>query len=141
MPPKPTPPGICDQLTADRDLAAFVLFSSAAGILGNPGQANYAAANAFLDALAQHRHRRQRRATSLAWGYWQTPTGMTAHLGSVDQARLTRTGLTPITTEHGLALFDAALSRQQPALFASPISPSALARQARQNTLPRSCRP
>jgi acyl transferase domain-containing protein/acyl-CoA synthetase (AMP-forming)/AMP-acid ligase II/NADPH:quinone reductase-like Zn-dependent oxidoreductase/acyl carrier protein len=124
-----------DQLTADRDLAAFVLFSSAAATLGSPGQANYAAANAFLDALAQHQHRRQRRATSLAWGYWETPTGMTGHLGSIDQARVTGNSLTPITNDHGLALFDAALSRQQPALFASPISASALARQARQNTL------
>jgi mycoketide-CoA synthase len=124
-----------DQLTADRDLAAFVLFSSAAATLGSPGQANYAAANAVLDALAQHQHRRQRRATSLAWGYWETPTGMTGHLGSIDQARVTGNSLTPITNDHGLALFDAALSRQQPALFASPISASALARQARQNTL------
>jgi NAD(P)-dependent dehydrogenase (short-subunit alcohol dehydrogenase family) len=95
-------------LTADRDLAAFVLFSSAAGILGSPGQANYAAANAFLDALARHRDHTQRRGTSVAWGYWQTPSGMTAHLNTTDVTRLTSTGLTPITSEHGLALFDAA---------------------------------
>jgi NADPH:quinone reductase-like Zn-dependent oxidoreductase/acyl carrier protein len=123
-----------DQLTADRDLQAFVLFSSAAAILGAPGQANYAAANAFLDALAQQQHRRHRRITSLAWGYWQTPTGMTAQLPSLRQA--TRSGLAPIATDHGLALFDAALSRQQPVLFVSPISRSALASKARQNTLP-----
>src|SRR5262249_19492474 len=79
-----------DRLTRDRDLDAFVLFSSAAGVIGTPGQANYAAANAFLDAVAQQRHRHHLRATSLAWGYWQTPTGMTAHLTSIDQARITR---------------------------------------------------
>ena len=125
-----------DQLTRDQDLDAFVLFSSAAGVLGTPGQANYAAANAVLDAVAQQRHRHHRRATSLAWGYWQTPTGMTAHLTSIDQARLTRNSFTPITTEHGLALFDAALPQQRPALVVSPFPTRALARLARQNALP-----
>ncbi len=122
-------------LTAERDLAAFVLFSSAAGILGSPGQANYAAANAFLDALARHRHHTQRRATSVAWGYWQTPSGMTAHLNTTELTRLTSTGLTPITNEHGLALFDAALTSQRPNLLASPFNAGALNRHARNNTL------
>jgi polyketide synthase 12 len=122
-----------DQLTADRDLQAFVLFSSAAATLGTPGLGIYTAANAFLDALAQQRHRRQRRAISLAWGYWQAPIGMSPQLPSMRQ--VTRSGLAPIITDHGLALFDAALSHQQPALFASPISRSALARKARQNAL------
>jgi mycoketide-CoA synthase len=125
-----------DQLTRDKDLEAFVLFSSAAGVLGTPGQANYAAANAFLDALAQQRQRHHCRATSLAWGYWQTPTGMTAHLTSIDQARLARNSFTPITTEQGLALFDAALPQQRPAMVVSPFRARALARQARQNALP-----
>ncbi|WP_158015200.1 type I polyketide synthase [Mycobacterium basiliense] len=125
-----------DQLTRDRDLAAFVLFSSAAGTLGSPGQANYAAANAFLDALAQQRHRYHRPATSLAWGYWQTPSGMTAHLTSTDQARLTRNSFIPISSEHGLALFDATLPQQLPALVVSPFPTRALARLARQNALP-----
>ena len=125
-----------DQLSAEHDLDAFVLFSSAAGTLGAPGQANYAAANAFLDALAQQRHRQHRAASSLAWGYWQTPTGMSAHLGRVDQARLSRTSVTPITTEHGLALFDAALPQQRPALMLAPLPARMLARQARDNTLP-----
>jgi acyl transferase domain-containing protein/acyl-CoA synthetase (AMP-forming)/AMP-acid ligase II/NADPH:quinone reductase-like Zn-dependent oxidoreductase/acyl carrier protein len=123
------------QLTADRDLAAFVLFSSAAGTLGSPGQANYAAANAFLDALARHRHHTQRQATSVAWGYWQTPSGMTAHLSTADLTRLSGTGLTPITSEHGLALFDAALASQPTNLLASPFNTGALTRQARHNTL------
>ncbi|WP_120313567.1 SDR family NAD(P)-dependent oxidoreductase, partial [Mycobacterium alsense] len=123
------------RLTADRDPAAFVLFSSAAGILGGPGQANYAAANAFLDALASHRQHTQRQATSVAWGYWQAPSGMTAHLSTADLTRLTGAGLTPITSEKGLALFDAALASQRANLLASPVNVGALARHARQNRL------
>ncbi|ORA05277.1 hypothetical protein BST12_29395, partial [Mycobacterium angelicum] len=119
-----------------QDLAAFVLFSSAAATFGNPGQANYAAANATLDALAHHRHRHQLPATSLAWGYWHTPSGMTAHLQTVDQARVTRTSLTPISTEHGLALFDAAVTHHQPNQVLTPLNPRAVDRLARTNTLP-----
>ncbi|WP_180276305.1 type I polyketide synthase [Mycobacterium ostraviense] len=120
------------QLTADTELAAFVLFSSAAGVLGAPGQANYAAANAVLDALA----RQQPAATSLAWGYWQTSSGMTGHLDTRDLTRLTRSGMVPITTSQGLALFDAALSQQHPNLIPAPLSTRALAALARDNSLP-----
>ncbi|MCV7076855.1 type I polyketide synthase, partial [Mycobacterium szulgai] len=120
------------ELTSDYDLAAFVLFSSAAGTLGNPGQANYAAANAFLDALAHHRP----AATSLAWGYWQGESGMTAHLGAVDQARVTRTAWTPISTERGLALFDAALAHQQANLLPAPVDPRSLSQLAQRHALP-----
>ncbi|WP_191500036.1 MDR/SDR family oxidoreductase, partial [Mycobacterium simulans] len=124
------------ELTVDTGLDAFILFSSVAAVLGAAGQANYAAANAFLDALAQHRRRHGLPATSLAWGYWDTPSGMTAHLSVEDRARITTSGLAPISIETGLGLFDAALSQQQPMLVASPISASALAAQARRNTLP-----
>ena len=83
-----------------------------------------------------HRHRTQPQATSVAWGYWQTPSGMTAHLNTTDLTRLTSTGLTPITNEHGLALFDAALTSQRPNLLASPFNTAALTRHARHHALP-----
>jgi amino acid adenylation domain-containing protein/non-ribosomal peptide synthase protein (TIGR01720 family) len=119
-------------LTRDADLDLFVVFSAAAAVLGAAGQANYAAANAFCDALVYHRQ----QATSLAWGYWQG-TGLAAQPSSAEQTRLTsRAGLVPISPDHGLALFDAALSQQQPYLIVSPFNASALARRARQHTLP-----
>ncbi|MFC8132390.1 SDR family NAD(P)-dependent oxidoreductase, partial [Streptomyces sp. NPDC057302] len=92
--------------TRDLDLSAFVLFSSAAGILGGPGQGNYAAANAFVDALTQHRRACGLPATSLAWGLWETASAMTGDMDETDVARLTRSGVGGLTEEQGLALFD-----------------------------------
>ncbi|MBB5857237.1 type I polyketide synthase [Amycolatopsis umgeniensis] len=96
------------ELTKGHELAAFVLFSSAAGVLGNAGQGNYAAANAFLDGLAVHRKGLGLPARSLAWGRWAD--GMGGALGEQAGQRLNRNGFPALSTEEGLALFDAALA-------------------------------
>ncbi|AEW95639.1 MULTISPECIES: type I polyketide synthase [Streptomycetaceae] len=116
------------ELTRDADLAAFVLFSSAAGVLGTAGQGNYAAANAFLDALAALRHAQGLPATSMAWGLWAEASGMTGALTGADQARLGRAGIAPLTEEQGLALFDAALAAPEPLTVPARLDTAALAR-------------
>nr|WP_313954643.1 SDR family NAD(P)-dependent oxidoreductase [Frankia sp. EI5c] len=124
------------QLTLDADLDDFVLFSSASGLLGGAGQANYAAANVFLDALAAHRRATGRPAVSLAWGMWQSASGMTGHLDATDLARIARGGLTPMSTDEGLALFDAALAADPALLVPAPLDLPGLRRQADGGALP-----
>jgi hypothetical protein len=106
------------ELTRDLDLAAFALYSSMAGLLGTAGQANYAAANTFLDALAHHRRAQSLPATSIAWGLWEHASGMTGHLGTTDVARLNKEGLRPLSDREGLALFNATGPIDEP-LFAA----------------------
>jgi acyl carrier protein len=92
------------------DLSAFVLFSSAAGVFGNAGQANYASANVFLDALAQARRAEGLAGLSLAWGLWAgAGSAMTAGLGVADQKRIARLGAEALSEAEGLALLDRAL--------------------------------
>ncbi|MEU8927538.1 SDR family NAD(P)-dependent oxidoreductase, partial [Kitasatospora sp. NPDC048545] len=112
--------------TEGLDLTAFVLFSSAAGTLGNPGQANYAAANAFLDALARHRRSLGLRAVSLAWGPWTGTGGMTGTLTTAEAERLTRAGMPPLTPELGLALFDVATAGREPVVLPLRLDRAAL---------------
>ncbi|WP_405151287.1 SDR family NAD(P)-dependent oxidoreductase [Nocardia salmonicida] len=101
--------------TRDLDLSALVLFSSAAGVLGNAGQANYAAGNAYLDGLAVRAARSAVPATSLAWGLWAQRSGVSGHLAQRDLDRMARNGFTPLSTAEALGLFDAALTSGTPA--------------------------
>jgi polyketide synthase 12 len=105
------------ELTKDADLAALVLFSGAAGTFGGAGQANYAAANAFLDEFARWARNRGTPAVALAWGPWAADRGMTGHLTETDLARMEQAGLRPLTEETGLALFDTALGADEAALL------------------------
>ncbi|KAB8190932.1 SDR family NAD(P)-dependent oxidoreductase [Nonomuraea phyllanthi] len=124
------------ELTRDRPLSAFVLFSSLAGVLGNAGQGNYAAANAFLDALAVHRHEHGLPAVSVAWGLWDTDSGMTGELSPADVARLARAGVAPLSVEQGLELFDAALTGAEPAVVAVRWDGAGLRTRAENGDLP-----
>ncbi|MFE7132363.1 type I polyketide synthase [Streptomyces sp. NPDC057638] len=105
------------ELTKDRDLAAFVLFSGAAGTFGGAGQANYAAANAFVDAFARWARDRGMPAVSLAWGPWVADSGMTGTLTEADLARMEQAGLKPLTPALGLGLLDFALTTDHAALL------------------------
>ncbi|MDH6543554.1 acyl transferase domain-containing protein/acyl carrier protein [Streptomyces sp. SPB4] len=118
------------ELTAGLDLSAFVLFSSAASLFGAPGQGNYAAANAYVDALAQHRRAHGLPAQSLAWGLWAERSGMTGHLDGAGIARIERAGAQALTTAEGLELLDAALTRDDAVLVPMRVDLAALRAQA-----------
>lgn len=112
------------ELTRSAPLADFVLFSSSAATFGTPGQANYAAANAFLDALAEQRTADGLPATSLAWGAWEH--GMAGRLDGVDRNRMARGGVLALGDEEGLALLDAALRVDAASLVPVRIDTAAL---------------
>ncbi|MEU8417564.1 SDR family NAD(P)-dependent oxidoreductase [Amycolatopsis japonica] len=114
------------ELTRDLGLAAFVLFSSSAATFGAAGQGNYAAANAFLDALAQHRRADGLAGQALAWGFWAERSAMTGHLDEADVARMKRSGVSPLSSVDGLALFDAAGERDVAALVPVHLDTAAL---------------
>ncbi|MGO1056331.1 type I polyketide synthase [Crossiella sp. CA198] len=121
------------ELTRDLGLSMFVLFSSAAGAMGGPGQGNYAAANVFLDALAEHRHATGLPAQSLAWGWWAEAGGMS---GDLDGTRLTRDGIAPLSNAEALTLFDTALRLPLPALVTTRLNLAALRPLATAGMLP-----
>jgi acyl transferase domain-containing protein/NADPH:quinone reductase-like Zn-dependent oxidoreductase/NAD(P)-dependent dehydrogenase (short-subunit alcohol dehydrogenase family)/acyl carrier protein len=98
-------------VTAEDSLDAFVLFSSAASVLGSPGQANYASANAFLDGLAHYRQAQALPAISVNWGAW-TSAGMAANLTAKHRQRFAARGLYPIPLDEGLVILGELLNRE-----------------------------
>ncbi|MGV0586839.1 SDR family NAD(P)-dependent oxidoreductase [Mycobacteroides chelonae] len=118
------------ELTKDSGLAQFVLFSSSSSVFGSPGQSHYAAANAFLNALAQYRHHDGLPAISLAWGLWADRTGTTRHLTDTDHARIARAGLVPIQSDYGMKLFECALATAKPFIAPIPLERTVLRAQA-----------
>jgi acyl carrier protein len=133
---KVTAAWLLHELTAELDLAAFVLFSSVAGVLGNPGQGNYAAANVTLDALAGYRQQLGLPAVSIAWGLWADEASMAGALSEAELARLARSGVAALNREQGLALFDHALKGGDPVLVAARWETAALAGRAEAGNLP-----
>jgi NAD(P)-dependent dehydrogenase (short-subunit alcohol dehydrogenase family)/acyl carrier protein len=116
------------ELTSDSDLSNFVLFSSMSGVMGGPGQGNYAAANSFLDALARHRRDRGLTGLSLAWGLWTQDSGMAGALDHTDKARMKRSGIAALSSPEGLALFDTASDYDDPVLVPVHLDITALTR-------------
>ena len=126
------------ELTAHLELSTFVLFSSVAGVFGNPGQGSYAAGNAFVDALAAHRRARGLVATSIAWGLWEQVGGVAAaqQLSTADLARLTRSGVAQLSIAAGLELFDLARGLDEALVLAARFDAATLRSLARAGALP-----
>ena len=124
------------ELTRHMDLQAFVLFSSAAGVFGSPGQGSYAAANSFLDALAAHRRARGLAGTSMAWGLWEQTTGLTSALDETQLLRLKRTGTSALSSTQGMELYDAAYAQGDALLLPVGLDFAMLRRWAAAGLLP-----
>jgi acyl transferase domain-containing protein/NADP-dependent 3-hydroxy acid dehydrogenase YdfG/acyl carrier protein len=120
------------QLTAELDLDYFALFSSAAATFGAGGQGNYAAGNAFLDALAAHRRANGLTAVSLAWGLWADVSGLTSHLSAGDRDRMNRGGIAAMPADEGLALLDLALTLDEALLVPARLNVNGLRAQVAQ---------
>jgi pimaricinolide synthase PimS1 len=114
------------ELTLGLDLDAFVLFSSVAGVFGSAGQGAYAAANSFLDALAAQRQAAGLPAQSLAWGLWSAAGEIVDEAGRTAAQRLSAGGMSALSAEQGLGLFDMACSSEEPLLVAARLELAAL---------------
>ncbi|WP_232543351.1 SDR family NAD(P)-dependent oxidoreductase, partial [Kitasatospora aureofaciens] len=116
---------LLDELTADQDLAVFALFSSASAAVGNPGQGNYAAANALLDALAERRRAHGRAATSIAWGAWGGG-GMAADTRAAEAAR--RTGIRPLDPAAAVSALRRTVLDDAPTTLVADVDPERFVR-------------
>ncbi|MFE5245683.1 beta-ketoacyl synthase N-terminal-like domain-containing protein, partial [Streptomyces sp. NPDC056627] len=116
------------ELTAGTDLSAFVLFSSAGGLVLAAGQANYAAANSFLDGLATMRRAQGLAAVSMAFGLWNVDTGMNDQADEAAE-HMARQGFPALSVEQGLELFDAGLSADRPLVVPLPLDQAVLRRR------------
>ncbi|MEW1754735.1 type I polyketide synthase, partial [Streptomyces angustmyceticus] len=125
-----------DELTRGADLAEFLVFSSVAGTFGSAGQGNYAAANAFVDALVCRRSGSGLPARSLAWGAWAPDAGMTGELSEADLQRMARGGITPFTEERGVEAFDAARHAAVPVVVPVQLHHTMLREQDAAGVLP-----
>jgi acyl transferase domain-containing protein/aryl carrier-like protein len=107
----------------------FALFSSSSALFGSPGQANYAAANAFLDGLAAHRRARGQAATSIAWGAW-AEIGMAARMSDAHRNRWTRAGLGLLDPAEAFAALERALPSAVSHVAVVALDPARITAQA-----------
>jgi acyl transferase domain-containing protein/thioesterase domain-containing protein/aryl carrier-like protein len=124
------------ELTRELGVSEFLLFSSAAGLIGGVAQANFAAANVFLDALAAHRRAAGLPAISIAWGDWALDTRILEAFGEMDRLRFERSGAIPFTVEEGLDLLDAIRAADEPLVAPVGLDPAVLRGQASVGMLP-----
>jgi acyl transferase domain-containing protein len=127
MAPKVRGSWLLHDLTRGQRLDFFVMFSSTSAVLGAPGQGNYAAANAFMDALAQHRRAQGEPALSINWGAWGE-VGMAARLQSRDQSKIADRGIGAIDPSQGLRLLGILLHQPVANVVAFPVRWPALLR-------------
>ena len=126
---------ILHSLTSQLPLDYFVLFSSAASLLGSPAQGNYAAANSFLDALAHHRRSQQLPGLSINWGPW-SQSGMAAKLASRDRTRIESRGMKSIPSELGMSALARLLGQNAAQVGVLPIEWSKFLQQFPQDNIP-----
>ena len=112
---------LLDELTAQDDLFATMYYSSAASVLGSAGQASYAAANAYLDGLAEERNARGLRTLSVNWGAW-AEGGMVSQLSTGSTARVARQGVRPMLSAAALAALGDAILSGQPRLTIADVN-------------------